>query len=79
MVVASYIAFSVQLYLVCATVQRTYTNEWAVKVSGGSNSADEIAYKHGFENRGLVRRLSCVSKLLCDLLLPLSTFRRWQD
>ena len=60
MVVASYIAFSVQLYLVCATVQRTYTNEWAVKVSGGSNSADEIAYKHGFENRGLVAGLSDV-------------------
>ena len=61
MVFIAFITYSVQLYLVCATVQRTYTNEWAVKFSGGSKSADEIASKHGFENRGLVRRLSCVS------------------
>ena len=70
MVIALYIAFitySVPLCLVCATVPRTYTNEWAVKLSGGRDSADEIASKHGFENRGLVRRLSaCVSVLLCD-------------
>ena len=71
MVIALYIAFitySVPLCLVCATVPRTYTNEWAVKLSGGRDSADEIASKHGFENRGLVRPLSaCVSVFLCDL------------
>ncbi|KAL5493437.1 hypothetical protein EMCRGX_G014619 [Ephydatia muelleri] len=39
---------------------RTYTNEWAVKLSGGRDSADEIASKHGFENRGLVAGLSDV-------------------
>ncbi|KAL5493428.1 hypothetical protein EMCRGX_G014608 [Ephydatia muelleri] len=39
---------------------RTYTNEWAVKLSGGSDSADEIASKRGFENRGLVAGLSDV-------------------
>ena len=64
MVIALYIAFitySVPLCLVCATVPRTYTNEWAVKLSGGRDSADEIASKHGFENRGLVRPLfACV-------------------
>ena len=71
MVIALYIAFitySVPLCLVCATVPRTYTNEWAVKLSGGRDSADEIASKHGFVNCGLVRRLSaCVSVFLCDL------------
>eukprot|EP00731_Ephydatia_muelleri_P010763 Em0005g1349a len=71
MVVGLYIAFitySVPLCLVCATVPWTYTNEWAVKLSGGRDNADEIASKHGFENRGLVRRLSaCVSVFLCDL------------
>ena len=54
------VLISAQLCPTRATVlDRTYTNEWAVKVSGGFERANEIASKHGFENRGLVGDSSC--------------------
>ena len=46
------------------TIGRTYTNEWAVKVSGGIDRANEIASKYEFVNRGQVRYGLYVSVLL---------------
>ena len=42
-----------------------YTNSWAVEVRGGPKAADELAKKHGFENRGQVRKL--VDRTKCNL------------
>ena len=57
MLVACIIAFiGAELSLVRAvTIGRTYTNEWAVKVSGGIYRANEIASRYEFANRGQVR------------------------
>ena len=36
---------------------KRYVNCWAVEVRGGKAQADEVARRHGFENRGQVSAL----------------------
>lgn len=36
--------------------QSVFSNSWAVEVKGGLRVADQLAEKHGFINRGLVRK-----------------------
>ncbi|CAI5438855.1 unnamed protein product [Caenorhabditis angaria] len=35
-------------------LRRTYTNEWAVQISGGKEAADRLAEKHGYINLGSI-------------------------
>ena len=36
--------------------EHVFSNSWAVEVKGGSYVANQLAEKHGFINRGLVRK-----------------------
>lgn len=36
--------------------ETVFSNSWAVEVKGGSHVADQLAEKHGFINKGLVRK-----------------------
>lgn len=36
--------------------ETVFSNSWAVEVKGGSHIADQLAEKHGFINKGLVRK-----------------------
>lgn len=58
------------LYVFCLIVlidvawceeDHVFSNSWAVEVKGGSYIADQLAKKHGFINKGLVRKTSKVS------------------
>ena len=40
--------------------ENVFSNSWAVEVKGGSHVADQLAEKHGFINRGLVRRVQSI-------------------
>lgn len=45
--------------------QSVFSNSWAVEVKGGLRIADQLAEKHGFINRGLVRKtINCISKFI---------------
>ena len=39
---------------VCNAKKGRYTNEWVVQVREGSDTADDIARRHGFRNLGKV-------------------------
>ena len=36
--------------------ETVFSNSWAVEVKGGSHVADQMAEKHGFINKGLVKK-----------------------
>ena len=36
--------------------ETVFSNSWAVEVKGGGHVADRLAEKHGFINKGLVRK-----------------------
>ena len=36
--------------------EAVFSNSWAVEVKGGRHVADRLAEKHGFINKGLVRK-----------------------
>ena len=46
----------VHSFCVCSCEEEVvFSNSWAVEVKGGSYLADQLAEKHGFINKGLVR------------------------
>ena len=45
---------SYALYVCINAEKGRYTNEWVVEVREGSDTADEIAQRHGFRNLGKV-------------------------
>ena len=48
--------------------ETVFTNSWAVEVKGGSHVADQLAEKHGFINKGLVKRLQVTLYSLLTVL-----------
>ena len=42
------------LVTLVSTGKTTYTNEWAVQILGNSQTADQIAARHGYINLGTV-------------------------
>ena len=68
LLVTVFIVLVVFLGLGWCEEEMVFSNSWAIEVKGGSHVADQLAEKHGFINKGLVRKTLNLYSLTVILL-----------